>query len=139
MLKTTQGARTFADLLQGYRDFLALCEKHHWTLNATKTKVGYPSCVFFGFEVDLHGTRLADNNLDPVRRMVPPTNLPELQSTLSLFVQSSRFIPRYSHIVTPLTAFCQRQACTFHLERHYTKRIWPCEELTARWHPPLPR
>jgi hypothetical protein len=36
--------------------------------------------------------------------MVPPSNLPELRSTLGVFVQSSRFIPRYSHIVAPLTA-----------------------------------
>jgi hypothetical protein len=36
--------------------------------------------------------------------MVPPANLPELRSTLGVFVQSSRFIPRYSHIVAPLTA-----------------------------------
>jgi hypothetical protein len=99
-----QGAKNFDDLLQGYRDFLDLCQQKNWTLNATKTKVGYPSCVFFGFEVDLHGTRLADKNLDPVRRMVPPSNLPELRSTLGVFVQSSRFIPRYSHIVAPLTA-----------------------------------
>ncbi len=66
--------------------------------------MGYPSCVFFGFEVDSQGTRLAEKNLDPVRRMVPPTNLHELRSTLGLFVQSSRFIPRYAHIVQPLTA-----------------------------------
>jgi hypothetical protein len=99
-----QGARTFDDLLQGYRDFLDLCQKKNWTLNATKTKVGYPSCVFFGFEVDIHGTRLADKNLDPVRRMVPPANLPELRSTLGVFVQSSRFIPKYAHIVAPLCA-----------------------------------
>ena len=36
--------------------------------------------------------------------MVPPSNLHELRSTLGLFVQSSRFIPRYAHIVQPLTA-----------------------------------
>ncbi len=77
---TLKGSRTFADLLQGYRDFLALCLEEHWTLNATKTRVGYPSCVFFGFEVDKKGTRLADKNLDPIRRMVPPSNLPELRS-----------------------------------------------------------
>jgi hypothetical protein len=99
-----QGARTFEDLLQGYRDFLDLCQQKNWTLNATKTKVGYPSCVFFGFEVDINGTRLADKNLDPVRRMVSPANLPELRSTLGVFVQSSRFIPKYAHIVAPLTA-----------------------------------
>jgi hypothetical protein len=99
-----QGSRTFDELLRGYRDFLALCQQENWTLNATKTKVGYPSCVFFGFEVDIEGTRLADKNLDPVRRMVPPTNLPELRSTLGVFVQSARFIPQYAHIVAPLTA-----------------------------------
>ena len=105
-----QGSRTFAELLQGYRDFLQLCQEENWTLNATKTRVCYPSCVFFGFEVDSKGTRLADKNLDPVRRMVPPSNLPELRSTLGVFVQSARFIPRYAHIVAPLTALTRSSA-----------------------------
>ncbi len=34
-----QGSSTFAELLQGYRDFLALCQEENWTLNATKTRV----------------------------------------------------------------------------------------------------
>ncbi len=79
-------------------------EKENWTLNATRTKVGFPSCLFFGFLVDKTGTRLADKNLDPVRRMVPPCNLPELRKTLGVFVQSSRFILNYAHVVHPLTA-----------------------------------
>jgi hypothetical protein len=98
-----QGSRTFEKLLRGYRDFLALCQKENWTLNATKTKVGYPSCVFFGFEVDIDGTRLADKNLDPVRRMVPPTNLPELRNTLGVFVQSARSPP--SRVLTTASPF----------------------------------
>jgi hypothetical protein len=98
-----QGSNTFAELLQGYTDFLALCERENWTLNAPKTMVGFPSCPFFGFLVDKNGTRLADKNLDPVRRMVPPTNVPELRKTLGVFVQSSRFIPNYAHVVRPLT------------------------------------
>ena len=98
-----QGSHTFADLLQGYRDFLALCVRENWTLNATKTFVGFRSCVFFGFHVDKSGTRLADKNLDPIKRMVPPTNLPELRMTLGVFVQSARFIPMYAHVVRPLT------------------------------------
>jgi hypothetical protein len=98
-----QGAHSFADLLQGYTDFLALCERENWTLNATKTQLGFPSCVFFGFRVDKTGTRLADKNFDPITRMVPPTNLPELRMTLGVFVQSSRFIPYYAHVVRPLT------------------------------------
>jgi hypothetical protein len=99
-----QGSNTFAELLHGYTDFLALCERENWTLNATKTMVGFPSCPFFGFVVDKTGTRLADKNLDPVRRMVPPSNVPELRKTLGVFVQSSRFIPNYAHVVRPLTA-----------------------------------
>jgi hypothetical protein len=46
-----QGSHTFADLLKGYADFLAVCEKENWTLNATKTMVGFPACNFFGFRV----------------------------------------------------------------------------------------
>ncbi len=96
-------ARIPSPLLKGYTDFLALCERENWTLNATKTRVGFLSCVFFGFLVDKSGTRLADKNLDPIKRMVPPTNLPELRMTLGVFVQSSRFIPQYAHVVRPLT------------------------------------
>jgi hypothetical protein len=71
-----QGSHTFAELLQGFTDFLALCDKEHWTLNATKAIVGFRSCVFCGFHVDKSGTRPADKNLDPIKRMIPPTNSP---------------------------------------------------------------
>ena len=98
-----QGAHTFEDLLAGWTDYLTLCAAQKWQLNATKTSIGYSHCVFFGFEVDALGVRLADKNLDPIRRMVPPTNLHELRSTLGVFVQSSRFIPNYAHITQPLT------------------------------------
>jgi hypothetical protein len=104
-----QGSHTFADLLKSYIDFLALCQQENWTINATKTKVGFPSCLFFGFIADKTGTRLADRNLDPVRRMVPPCNLPELRKTLCVFVQSSRFIPNYAHVVRPLTALTRSE------------------------------
>jgi hypothetical protein len=42
--------------------------------------------------------------------MVPPSNLPELRSTLGVFVQSARFIPIYAHIVAPLTALTRSYA-----------------------------
>jgi hypothetical protein len=45
-----QGSHTFADLLKGYSDFLALCEKENWTLNATKAMVGFPACKLFRFQ-----------------------------------------------------------------------------------------
>jgi hypothetical protein len=82
---------------------LTLCKAQHWQLNATKNSIGYPRCVFFGFEVDALCVRLADKNLDPIRRMVTPTNLHVLRSTLGVFVQSNRFIPNYGHITQALT------------------------------------
>jgi hypothetical protein len=45
-----QGSHTFADLLKGYADFLSLCERENWTLNAPKTMVGFPTCIVFGFK-----------------------------------------------------------------------------------------
>ena len=41
--------------------------------------------------------------------MVPPCNLPELRKTLGVFVQSSRFIPNYAHVVRPLTALTRSE------------------------------
>jgi hypothetical protein len=135
-----QVAHTFADLLQGYTDFLALCQQENWTLNATKTKVGFPSCPFFGFVVDKTGTRLADKNLDPVRRMVPPCNVPELRKTLDVFVQSSRFIPNYAHVARPLI-HCphpqrKRQTRRIHLDRRTAKEFRSHQKFVSRRHSP---
>jgi hypothetical protein len=124
-----QGTHTFADFLQGYTDFLALCERENWTLNATKPHVGFPSCVFFGFHVDKAGTRLADKTLDPIKRMVPLTNLPELR-TLGVFVQSSRFIPRYAHVVRPLTELTR---CEKGLGRIQKVRDGCADAAKIRW------
>ncbi len=63
-----------------------------------------PQLCFFDFEVDASGVSLAAKNLDPIRRMVPPTKLHELHSTLGIFVQSSHYTPKYAHITVPLTA-----------------------------------
>jgi len=101
---SAQGSHTFGDLLKGWRDFLHLCRERTWSLNATKTKAGYDTCTFFGFEADANGTRLADKNLDPITRMVPPQDLSELRHTLGVFVQSKAFIPDYALIVACLTA-----------------------------------
>ena len=60
-----QGSHTFDSMLKGWSDFLKLCQDRSWYLNATKTKVGYNKCEFFGFEADAQGTRLADKNVDP--------------------------------------------------------------------------
>jgi hypothetical protein len=122
-----QGSHTFDELLAGWNDYLQLCLTENWQLNATKTAIGYAtiSCVFFGFEVDASGVRLADKNLDPIRRMVPPTKLHEPRSTLGVFVQSSRYIPKYAHITVPLTALTKTNNGNLLLirEGHIRKKI----------------
>ena len=99
-----QGSHTTDQLCEGWNDYLDLCVKQKWTLGANKTQIGYPTCTFFGFDVDVNGTRLADKNLDPIERMVPPTDVPETRHTTGVFVQSKSFIDRYAHIVAPITA-----------------------------------
>ena len=77
-----QGPMAFVELCKGWGNFLQMCEDNQWVLNATKTQVGYPTVTFFGFECDAEGTRLAEKNLDPITRMVPPKDLHELRQTL---------------------------------------------------------
>jgi hypothetical protein len=74
-----QGSHTFADLLKGYTDFLALCQQENWTLNATKTKVGFPSCPFFGFVADKTGQDGASSCRQKLGTC--PTHGPPLQRT----------------------------------------------------------
>jgi hypothetical protein len=70
--------------------------------------------------------------IEPTRmvfvEMVPPTNLPELRSTLGVFVQSARFIPRYSHIVAPLTALTRSS------QGKPVPFLWADEQQTAYDH-----
>jgi hypothetical protein len=56
-------ANDFDELLRNFTDFLAVCLEYNITLNTSKTKFGFPSAQFFGFKVDIKGTRLADKHL----------------------------------------------------------------------------
>ena len=102
-------ARTPEELCVRWEEFLAVCEKHHITLNPHKTKIGYAKATFFGFEVDEHGSRLAEKHLDPIENMVPPRDLPELRRVLGIFVQSRKYIKDYAKIVKPLTRLTGKQ------------------------------
>ena len=63
-----------------------MCKDNNWTLNPAKTRLGFPYVTFFGFTADYDGYRLSDQNLDPIRKMIPPTNLSELCHILGIFV-----------------------------------------------------
>jgi hypothetical protein len=72
-------ANDFEELLTNFTEFLAVCLEYNITFNTSKTKFGFPHAQFFGFKVDVKGTRLADKNLCPIRNMVPPTDISELR------------------------------------------------------------
>ena len=96
-------ANTFEELLTNFSAFLSVCLEHNITLNTSKTKFGFPSAQFFGFKVDVKGTRLADKHMCPIRNMVPPTDISELRRTLGLFVVSRKYLKDYAILTKPLT------------------------------------
>ena len=86
-----------------------MCENNNWNLTSTKTRLGFPYVIFFGFTADKGGYRLSDQNLDPICKMVPLTNLSELRHILGVFLQSKDDIPivdkcGYGQIAKFLTA-----------------------------------
>jgi hypothetical protein len=68
-----------------------VCFENSITLN-NKTRVGHESANFFGFTVSKLGTRLADKHLDPIRTLVPPSDIGGLRRALGLFVVSRRYV-----------------------------------------------
>ena len=96
-------ARNLDDLCRRFEDFLSVCDRNNITLNPHKVRVGYSKATFFGFQVDKRGTQLAEKHLDPIRNLVPPSDVSELRRVLGIFVQSRKYIHNYAHIVKPMT------------------------------------
>jgi hypothetical protein len=90
-------------LCKNFVAFLKVCQNNGITLNTNKTRVGYGSANFFGFTVSKEGTRLADKHLDPLRTLVPPSDISGLRRVLGLFVASRRHVKDYAVITKPLT------------------------------------
>jgi hypothetical protein len=76
-------ANEFEELLANFTEFLAVCLEYNITLNTSKTKFGFPQAQFFGFKVNVKGTRLADKHLCPIRNMIPSLNCDGLWDCLS--------------------------------------------------------
>ena len=91
-------------LVEHFARFLQVCADNSITLNPHKTKVGYPSADFFGFTADKNGTRLAEKNLDPVSKMVPPTDISGVRRVLGIFQQCRSYLGQdYATVALPLT------------------------------------
>ena len=93
------------ELLDHYEEFLRMCKKTGVKLNPTKVKVGVEHAKFYGYELSKRGMHPAEANLDPIRKLVAPTNRKEVRvrrSLLGLFVQFRQFYERYDRIVKPI-------------------------------------
>jgi hypothetical protein len=100
-------------LFEDFEDFLRVCDKYDITLGTAKTKFGYPSAQFFGFRVDIEGSHLATKHLDPLRKLVPPTDIHELRRVLGLFVVSRKYVKDFAIRTKPMTAVLRGKPPTF--------------------------
>ena len=91
------------ELIDNLEKFLAVCVLKDITLNTHKTRIGYNEATFYGFTVNADGSHLADKHLDPLRTLVPPTDISELRRVLGLFVVSRKYIKDYAMISKPMT------------------------------------
>ena len=96
-------ANTLDDLCAHWERLLQVCQQARITLNTTKTKIGYESADFFGFTASFEGTCLADKHLNPLRALVPPTDIPEVRRCLGLFVVSRKYVKNFAMLAKPLS------------------------------------
>ncbi len=101
-------------LLEDFACFLRVCQKYRITLGIAKTRFGYSEAQFFGFRVNREGSHLALKHLDPIRHLVPPTDINELRGVLGLlFVVSRKHLKDYALISQPMTEVLKGRPSTF--------------------------
>jgi hypothetical protein len=89
------------------------------TLNTSKTRFGYPTAIFFGFEVGKFGSRLAQKHLNPLNNLIPPTTIPELRRVLGLFVVSRKYVKNFAMRTKPLSDLVRGQQPVFKWEKKH--------------------
>ena len=93
----------FDSLCVNFEKFLGVCLTNNITLNTNKTRFGYSTNTFFGFEVGEFGTRLADKHLDPLVNLVPPRDISEVRRVLGLFVVSRKYVKDFAQRTKPVS------------------------------------
>ncbi len=96
-------SNSLAQLCDDFEQFLRVCEKYNITLSPHKTRVGFKEAQFFGFRVNAEGSHLALKHLDPIRQMVPPSDVHELRRVLGIFVVSRKYVKDFATITKPMT------------------------------------
>ena len=96
-------SNSLVQLCDDFEQFLKVCEKYNITLGPHKTRFGFKEAQFFGFRVNAEGSHLALKHLDPIRQMVPPTDVHELRRVLGIFVVSRKYVKDFATITKPMT------------------------------------
>ena len=78
-----------------------MCQTAGITLNPTKILIGYEKEQFYGLSINKDKIKPAERNLDPVKKMTPPTSRAELRSVMRVFNQFSSFITNYGRKGSP--------------------------------------
>ena len=95
-------ADSVADLLRHFETFLIACRKANIKMNPAKVYVGFAKAKFYGFDLSEQGMSPSEANLDPVKKMIPPTNRSGVRSILGIFTQFRHFFDRFDRIVQPI-------------------------------------
>jgi hypothetical protein len=96
-------SNSLAQLYGDFEQFLKVCEKYNITLGPHKTRFGYKEAQFFGFRVNAEGSYLALKHLDPIRQMVPPSDVHELRRVLGIFVVPRKYVKDFATSTKPMT------------------------------------
>ncbi len=114
-----------AQLCEDFEQFLRVCEKYNITLGPHKTRFGFKEAQFFEFRVNAEGSHLALKHLDPIRQMVPPSDVHELRRVLGIFVVSRKYVKDFANITKPMTVFCAASCRCSSGEKHSRERTIP--------------
>ena len=97
------GARNFEELRRIVIAILDMCVTYQITLKPSKTRIGFETSEYAGFEVGKGVRRLAEKHMEAIRSMKVPKNVSELRCCLGVFVQLAHFIKDYKALSKPLT------------------------------------
>ena len=84
-------------------DILKTVIKNNATLRPEKSRIGFESTVFYGFEIKHGKSSNAEKNLAPIKTMENPTCQADVRRVLGIFVQSKNWVPNYASRTKPLT------------------------------------
>ena len=103
MDNVTVCGRTLEELKENEARFREMCRKYNLTLNEDKSVTNVQVLPILGYLVS-HGEIKPDpERLLPLRNLAPPVDLVSQRRVVGMFAYYSRWIPRYSEKIRPLS------------------------------------